>query len=308
MRLARPKQTTHKEKKNMIKSMTGFGRSEVGTEIRKITVEMKAVNHRYCELSLKMPKKLSIFDAAIRNQLKQYISRGKVDVFITYTDTTEGKACVRYNEELAREYLKNLRQIGAEFGIEDDIRTSTLARFPEVLVLEEQTIDENELVDMLTEAVDIAAKQFVETRITEGAHLEQDLIAKLDGMLALVSEVEKRMPDVVAEYRKKLTDKVQELLGDTKIDESVLATELVIFADRICVDEETVRLRAHINHMKDTLASGENIGRKLDFIAQEMNREANTILSKANDLQASNIAIDLKTEIEKVREQIQNIE
>jgi len=308
MRLARPKQTTHKEKKNMIKSMTGFGRSEVGTEIRKITVEMKAVNHRYCELSLKMPKKLSIFDAAIRNQLKKYISRGKVDVFITYTDTTEGKACVRYNEELAREYLKNLRQIGAEFGIEDDIRTSTLARFPEVLVLEEQTIDENELVDMLTEAVDIAAKQFVETRITEGAHLEQDLIAKLDGMLALVNEVEKRMPDVVAEYRKKLTDKVQELLGDTKIDESILATELVIFADRICVDEETVRLRAHINHMKDTLASGENIGRKLDFIAQEMNREANTILSKANDLQASNIAIDLKTEIEKVREQIQNIE
>jgi len=292
----------------MIKSMTGFGRSEVGTEIRKITVEMKAVNHRYCELSLKMPKKLSIFDAAIRNQLKKYISRGKVDVFITYTDTTEGKACVRYNEELAREYLKNLRQIGAEFGIEDDIRTSTLARFPEVLVLEEQTIDETELVDMLTEAVDIAAKQFVETRITEGAHLEQDLIAKLDGMLVLVSEVEKRMPEVVAEYRKKLTDKVQELLGDTKIDESVLATELVIFADRICVDEETVRLRAHINHMKDTLASGENIGRKLDFIAQEMNREANTILSKANDLQASNIAIDLKTEIEKVREQIQNIE
>lgn len=292
----------------MIKSMTGFGRSEVGTEIRKITVEMKAVNHRYCELSLKMPKKLSIFDAAIRNQLKKYISRGKVDVFITYTDTTEGKACVRYNEELAKEYLKNLRQIGAEFGIEDDIRTSTLARFPEVLVLEEQTIDESELVDMLTEAVDIAAKQFVETRITEGAHLEQDLIAKLDCMLALVSEVEKRMPDVVAEYRKKLTDKVQELLGDTKIDESVLATELVIFADRICVDEETVRLRAHINHMKDTLASGENIGRKLDFIAQEMNREANTILSKANDLQASNIAIDLKTEIEKVREQIQNIE
>ena len=308
MRLARQKQTTHKEKKNMIKSMTGFGRSEVGTEIRKITVEMKAVNHRYCELSLKMPKKLSIFDAAIRNQLKKYISRGKVDVFITYTDTTEGKACVRYNEDLAREYLKNLRQIGAEFGIEDDIRTSTLARFPEVLVLEEQTIDETELVDMLTEAVDIAAKQFVETRVTEGAHLEQDLIAKLDGMLGLVSEVEKRMPEVVAEYRKKLTDKVQELLGDTKIDESVLATELVIFADRICVDEETVRLRAHINHMKDTLASGENIGRKLDFIAQEMNREANTILSKANDLQASNIAIDLKTEIEKVREQIQNIE
>lgn len=292
----------------MIKSMTGFGRSEVGTEIRKITVEMKAVNHRYCELSLKMPKKLSIFDAAIRNQLKRYISRGKVDIFITYTDATEGKACVRYNEELAREYLVNLRKIGEAFGVEDDIRTSTLARLPEVLVLEEQTIDEGELVHMLTEAVDLAAKQFVESRTIEGAHLEKDLTEKLDGMLKLVSEVEKRMPEVVSEYRNRLTDKVKELLGDTKLDANVLATELVVYADRICVDEETVRLRAHIEHMKDTLATGENVGRKLDFIAQEMNREANTILSKANDLQASNLAIDLKTEIEKVREQIQNIE
>lgn len=292
----------------MIKSMTGFGRSEVGTEIRKITVEMKAVNHRYCEISLKMPKKLSFFDATIRNQLKKYISRGKVDVFITYSDTTEGKACVTYNEDLAREYLGIMKKISGEFGVDDDIRTSTLARMPEVLVLEEQTVDESELVTMLTEAVDKAAQQFVETRITEGRHLEQDLNAKLDGMLTLVDEVEKRMPEVVAEYRKRLTDKVQELLGDTKLDESLLATEIVIFADRICVDEETVRLRAHINHMKDTLVNGENIGRKLDFIAQEMNREANTILSKANDLQASNIAIDLKTEIEKIREQIQNIE
>ncbi len=292
----------------MIKSMTGFGRSEVGTEIQKITVEMKAVNHRYCEISLKMPKRLSFYDATIRNQLKKYISRGKVDVFISYTDSTEGKARVTYNEDLAREYLKNLYLIRDEFAIDDDIRTTTLARFPEVLVLEEQAADDSAMESLLTEAIDQAAAQFVETRITEGSHLEQDLITKLDKMLLLVDEVEKRMPDVVAEYRRKLTEKVTELLGDKKLDESMVATEIALFADRICVDEETVRLRAHINHMKDTLETGENIGRKLDFIAQEMNREANTILSKANDLLAANVAIDLKTEIEKVREQIQNIE
>lgn len=292
----------------MIKSMTGFGRSEVGTEIQKITVEMKAVNHRYCEISLKMPKRLSFYDATIRNQLKKYISRGKVDVFISYTDSTEGKARVTYNEDLAREYLKNLYLIRDEFAIDDDIRTTTLARFPEVLVLEEQAADDSAMESLLTEAIDQAAAQFVETRITEGSHLEQDLITKLDKMLLLVDEAEKRMPDVVAEYRRKLTEKVTELLGDKKLDESMVATEIALFADRICVDEETVRLRAHINHMKDTLETGENIGRKLDFIAQEMNREANTILSKANDLLAANVAIDLKTEIEKVREQIQNIE
>ncbi len=292
----------------MLKSMTGFGRCEIAGVDRKITVEMKAVNHRYCDMSIKMPKKLSFFEAGIRNVLKQYIGRGKIDVYITYEDYTENNVCVKYNAELAREYYSNLLKISEEFGMENDIRVSSLSRYPEVFTLEEQTIDEKELWDLVEEAVKTAAARFVETRISEGEHLKQDILSKLDNMLELVSFVETRSPEIVSEYRNKLMAKVTELLGDTKVEESILVTEVTVFADKICVDEETVRLRSHIIHMKETLNDNENIGRKLDFIAQEMNREANTILSKANDLEVTNKAIDLKTEIEKVREQIQNIE
>jgi uncharacterized protein (TIGR00255 family) len=297
-----------KERVNMLKSMTGFGRCEELSEERKIIVEMKAVNHRYCDISIKMPKKLSFFEAGIRNVLKQYISRGKVDIFITYEDYTENNECVKYNEDIAREYLKNLQKMSETFHIENDIRVSALSRFPDVFTLEEQTIDEAELWKLIEKAVRSASEQFVQARITEGEHLKRDLIAKLDGMTDLIHYIEERSPQILTEYRQKLTAKVNELLGDTKIDESVLATEVILYADKICVDEETVRLRSHIDNMKTTLEAGEEIGRKLDFIAQEMNREANTILSKANDLAVSNKAIDLKTEIEKVREQIQNIE
>lgn len=292
----------------MLKSMTGFGRYETANEKGKITVEIKAVNHRYCELSVKLPKKLNFYEAGIRNLLKRYISRGKVDVFIMYEDYTEGKACVKYNAELAAEYYCRLKQMGEELGIRDDITISSLARFPEIFVLQEQPLGEEELWQMLSDTVEGAAKQFVATRESEGEHLRQDLSEKLEGMLSLVNFVEERAPQIVAEYRRKLIEKVNELLGDTKVDEAVLATEITVFADRICVDEETVRLRAHIENMKATLGEGENIGRKLDFIAQEMNREANTILSKSSDLAVTERAINLKTEIEKVREQIQNIE
>ncbi len=288
--------------------MTGFGRCEIANEERKITVEMKAVNHRYCELSVKLPKKLSFYEAGIRNLLKQHISRGKVDVFITYEDESEGKACVRYNPEIAGEYLKRFRQMETELGLENDVSVSMLSRMPEVLVIEEQSIDESELWQTLEAAVRGAAEQLVKTRTEEGERLQKDLTGKLDGMLAAVVFIEDRSPQIVAEYRRKLTEKVNELLGDTRVDEGVLATEITVFADRICVDEETVRLKAHIQSMKEALAEGINIGRKLDFIAQEMNREANTILSKSGDLGVTNRAIDLKTEIEKVREQIQNIE
>ena len=292
----------------MIKSMTGFGRYEFTSAERKITVEMKSVNHRYSEISVRMPKKLNMFETGIRNVLKQYISRGKVDMFITYEDESEGKACVRYNEEIAAEYLRYLRKIGETFGLENDIRVSTLSKYPEVLVLEEQAQNEDDIWNDIETAVRGCAEKFVQTRIDEGNHLKEDIIQKLQGILEMVSKVEERSPQIVAEYREKLMNKVTELLGDTKLDESVLATEITIFADKICVDEETVRLRAHVDNMIKTLDSGENIGRKLDFIAQEMNREANTTLSKANDMELSNIAIDLKTEIEKIREQIQNIE
>ncbi len=292
----------------MLKSMTGFGRNEIVQIDRKITVEMKAVNHRYCEISIKMPKKLSFFEAGIRNILKQYIGRGKVDVFILYEDYTDNNVCVKYNADLAREYLNSLNQMSKEFGIENDIRVSNLSRYPEVFTLEEQTIDEKELWELVEEAVKGAAVSFVDTRIAEGENLKHDINLKLDEMLNLVTFIETRSPEIVNEYRNRLMAKVTELLGDTKVEESILVTEVTVFADKICVDEETVRLKSHIGNMKATLNESDNVGRKLDFIAQEMNREANTILSKANDLEVTNKAIDLKTGIEKIREQIQNIE
>ena len=292
----------------MIKSMTGFGRCELAEEGRKVTVEMKAVNHRYSEFSVKLPKRLNVCDVMVRNILKQYISRGKVDVFVSYEDETEGKGCVKYNAELAKEYYDILMRMAEEFPIENDIRISGLSRYPEVLTIESAQQDEEALYSLLERAVKGACEQFVETRIAEGERLREDLTAKCNKVSELVAAVEERSPQIMAEYRKKLTDKVAEVLGDTKIDERVLATEITIYADKICTDEETVRLRSHVANMLDTFKQGENIGRKLDFVAQEMNREANMILSKANDITVSNIAIDLKTEIEKIREQIQNIE
>ncbi|WP_418751333.1 YicC/YloC family endoribonuclease [Frisingicoccus sp.] len=292
----------------MLKSMTGFGRSEIANEQQKITVEMKAVNHRYCDINVKMPKKLSIFEAAIRNLLKKYIQRGKVDVFITYEDYTENNMVLKYNEELAAEYVRVLQQMSDQFGIENDVRVSALSRYPDVLTLEEQSIDADELWSVLEEALHKASEQFVETRLAEGENLKNDLIGKLDGMLEDVDFIEARSPEILAEHRQRLEAKVRELLGDSTIDESRIVTETTIFADKICVDEEIVRLRSHITSTRNALLEGGSIGRKLDFIAQEMNREANTILSKANDLEVANRAINLKTEIEKVREQIQNIE
>ena len=292
----------------MIKSMTGFGRCEVTKGERKITVEMKSVNHRYLDVNIKMPKKLNFFEAAIRNELKNYIQRGKVDVFITYEDLTETNVCVTYNKELAAEYMKYLTQMAEDFSLDNDIRVSTLSRYPEVLGMEEQTVDEEELWQLLCEAIDGAAEKFVETRIKEGENLKIDLISKLDGMLTHVDYITERSPQIIAEYKQKLQEKVQELIEDSKVDESRLLMEVTIFADKVCVDEELVRLRSHIETTKENLLQGGSIGRKLDFIAQEMNREANTILSKTNDLEISNRGIELKTEIEKVREQIQNIE
>lgn len=292
----------------MIKSMTGFGRCEIVENDRKFTVEMKSVNHRYLDVNIKMPKKLNFFESAIRTELKNYISRGKVDLFITYEDYTENNASIRYNRELAAEYMRYLRQMQEEFGLDDDVRVSTLSRYPDVFTMEEQDIDEEELWKELRKAIQGAAEGFVRTRIEEGEHLRDDLLEKLDGMLKMVDFIEERSPGIVQEYRRKLEEKVKELLGDASVDENRLLTEVTIFADKVCVDEELVRLRSHIETTKATLREGGSIGRKLDFIAQEMNREANTTLSKSTDLEISNCAIELKTEIEKVREQIQNIE
>ena len=292
----------------MIKSMTGFGRCEFTDEKRKFTVELKSVNHRYLDVNIKMPKKLNFFESSIRALLKEYIERGKVDVYITYEDYTEDNYALKYNSALAAQYLDYLNRMAEEFGLENDIRVSNLSRYPDVLVMEEQDVDEKELWDGLERALRGACEQFVASRIKEGENLKVDLIDKLDHMISYIDFIEKRSPLIMEEYRKRLEDKIKEILGDRQMDDGRIATEVTIYADKVCVDEETVRLRSHINTTKDTLLEGGSIGRKLDFIAQEMNREANTILSKANDLETSNLAIDLKTEIEKIREQIQNIE
>lgn len=295
----------------MIKSMTGFGRCQQDTGDYRLSVEIKAVNHRYCEASVKMPKKLSFFEAKIRTILKEYAERGKIDVFIAYEDFTGKNECIKYNKELAREYMNCIQSISEEFGIENDMKASMLARLPDVLMLEEQEMDEQKLWSLLEPVLREALVQFIQVRAAEGQRLQEDVFGKLEGMEQAVHQITARSPKLVSEYREKIQEKVKELLGDAdKIDPAMLATEIVIFADKICVDEETVRLLSHIMAMKDTLKADSNagIGRRLDFIAQEMNREANTILSKANDMEITDYAIQLKTDIEKIREQIQNIE
>lgn len=292
----------------MIKSMTGFGRAEYADANRKFTVEIKSVNHRYLDMAIKMPKKLNFFEAAIRNELKNYIQRGKVDVFITYEDYTDNNVGIKYNKDVAAEYIKYLKQMSEEFSIDYDVRVSTLSRYPEVFEMEECDINEEELWAGLKKTICDASEKFVEARIKEGENLKNDLIDKLDDMLTHVAYIKERAPKIIEEYKAGLVEKIKDLLGDTKVDEGRLLTEVTIFADKVCVDEEIVRLTSHIETTKKTLIEGGSCGRKLDFIAQEMNREANTILSKANDLATSDHAIELKTEIEKVREQIQNIE
>lgn len=288
--------------------MTGFGRSEIVNDEKKIVVEIKAVNHRYCDMNIKLPKKLNFFETAIRNLLKNYINRGKVDVYITYEDYTKSNFCVKYNKEVASEYVSYLREMVSEFNVADDLTATSIGRLQEVFTLEEQRDNEENMWENLETVLSDAAEKFVNSRITEGERLKDDLLGKLDGMQEMVLLIEEKSPEVIAQYKKKLMEKIDELAANTQIDESRIAMEVTLFADKVCVDEEIVRLKSHIEGTKKILTDGGPVGRKLDFIVQEMNREANTILSKANSLELSDVGINLKTEIEKVREQIQNIE
>lgn len=293
----------------MAKSMTGFGRYEAVTEEYKVIVEIKSVNHRYFDLSVKMPKKFNMFEQMVRSVLKQNVGRGKVDVFITYEDYAEAEINVRYHSHLVQGYIDSIRGMADRFDLEvGPLSAVTLSRMPDVLSLEEDEMNVEKLKAIIEKGVNGALEQFIAAREAEGTDLKKDLYGKLDLIEEYVAFIEARSPKILEEYRAKITAKVEELLGDKKIDDGILATELTVFADKVCVDEETVRLRSHILNMRNTLEETEPVGRKLDFISQEMNREANTILSKANDRELSNKAIDLKTEIEKIREQIQNIE
>ena len=293
----------------MIRSMTGFGHGEVSNDKnQKVTVEMKSVNHRYCDISLKLPKKLAMFEANIRNIMKEYASRGKIDIYVSYEDLSETAVSLHYNQAMAEEYMQVFKKMQEDFNIETKITAEALAKYPEVVTIEEVQQDEEVWWELLEATLRQAAEKFVETRTIEGANLKKDLLGKLDQMAADVAFIERRSPQIIAEYRAKLEEKVKEFLEDSAIEENRIAAEVTLYADKIAVDEEIVRLQSHISSMTDVLESDESIGRKLDFMAQEMNREANTILSKSSDVDLADHAIELKTNVEKVREQIQNIE
>ena len=292
----------------MIKSMTGFGRYETVTDEYRIAVEIKSVNHRYCDLIIKLPKKFNEIENTLRMMMKEIAERGKVDVYVSYEDYAGKGTHVHYHPQIAKEYVKVAAQVAEEFELHNSLSAERLLGFADVISLEEESNDLESVFPIVTQTLQKAGEQFIASREREGEQLYQDIKGKLAYLLTLVAQVEERSPQMLQEHRQKLLEKVQELLGDRKIDEGILATELIVYADKVCVDEETVRLRSHIDAMSETLDMQEAIGRKLDFIAQEMNREANTILSKANDKELSGIAINLKTEIEKIREQIQNIE
>lgn len=292
----------------MVKSMTGFGHAESVSEKRKLTVEMKSVNNRYLDVNIRMPKKFSAFEAQIRNVLKEYVSRGKVDVFITEETFAEGVGEVVLNTALARQYMDACNSISSELGIDGQVKITDIARFPEVITVREPETDEDELWAEINEVVRACAEKFNAARVTEGERLRADMTAKLQQMKSNVAYIEEHEPQIMADYRARLMKKLSDILEDRTIDESQLATALIVYSDKICTDEETVRLKSHITQMIDELGKDESVGRKLDFLAQEMNRESNTILSKAGDLATSNVGIELKTEVEKIREQIQNIE
>lgn len=293
-----------------IRSMTGFGRSEIITDDYRVLVEIKSVNHRYLDLSIKMPRKFNALEAKLRTLLKKYIERGKTDVFVSFDDFTEKGKRLIYNKEIAAEYVKYIREMSESFELRDDVSAVALARFPDVLMSEDMGDDEERYKDILEKAFTEAAENFVKDREREGEHLKADLLDKLGDMEGYVRDIIAFSPSVVDEYRERLYAKIREILGNSDItaDEGRVVTEVAVYADKICTDEEMVRLKTHIASMKAKLIAGGSCGRELDFLAQEMNREANTTLSKANNLKIADTAIALKTDIEKIREQVQNIE
>lgn len=292
----------------MIKSMTGFGRGEFEKDKKRVSVEIKSVNHRYCEINVKTPRKISFLENEIRTHIKQRISRGKLDVFVSYEDNSEKLENIKFNADLAKEYLKYFEMITEEFKLENDIKVSNLTRYPDVLIIEDQEDDQEELWLIIKESLNKAIEQLINARTLEGELLKDDINKKLDIMLTALNMIKEKAPLIVASYKEKLEARINDLLDNNLIDENRLALEVAIYADKASIDEEIVRLDSHIEHMRNSFKTDSPIGRKLDFLTQEMNREANTILSKASAIDISNQALDLKIEIEKIREQIQNIE
>ncbi len=292
----------------MVKSMTGYGKGVAENADAKVTIEMKSVNHRYLDLSIKLPKKLNFLEQAVRNKISSTISRGKVDLYITLEEHSDASYQVSVNEAMAKKYFDSISSMADAIGVANDIKASHIVRLPDVIELVETDADEDSLKGLVFEALEACLMQFVASRVTEGGRIEADLLSKMEEMTGLVAQLEDKSPAIIEEYKRKLTDKISELLDDNHIDESRIAQEVTIYADKVCIDEEMVRLKSHVAETKDTLKLDAEVGRKLDFLAQELNREANTILSKSTNAEVADIGIRLKTLIEKVREQIQNIE
>lgn len=292
----------------MIKSMTGYGRAVQSVGDREFTVELRAVNNRYLDCNVKLPRALAFAEDSVKQRIKAQVARGKVDVFISATAPTNAQVQVSLNRPVLEGYLQAMRDMVREYGVQDDISTGVLARLPEIFQVEKPEEDEDALLKNLLQVVDQALEAFNAMRQTEGASLAQDLQSRRQTILRLVEQVEAGSPKTVSEYQARLENKMREVLESTAIDEARILQEAAIYADRIAVDEETVRLRSHLTQMGDMLTAGGAIGRKLDFLLQEMNREANTIGSKCSDLALTQTVVEIKAELEKIREQTQNIE
>ena len=291
-----------------VRSMTGYGRGEHISEERKFTVEMKSVNHRYNDMTIKLPRSLASLEDKIKKRIMREVFRGKTDVYISFETFSAADVEVRLNEALAAAYLEKLNLMEEKFAVFGGNKLELAAKFPDVITVEKAQQEEAVIWEALVPALDEAVEKFVAMRTAEGENLKQDILRKGERIRTLVAEVKERAPLVVLEYREKLHNRLQELLGGIELDPQRIATEAAVFADRGCVDEEVTRLESHLLQLKDILEGGGQVGRKLDFLVQEMNRESNTIASKANDIQIVKATIELKSEIEKIREQIQNLE
>lgn len=294
----------------MIKSMTGYGRQEEIIDGHHIQVEVKSVNHRFFELSTRVSHGYGYLEEKMKDYIQRYVSRGKVDVFISVEPlaNADGQLTVQINHAAASGYIDALRELCSTYGLTDDISAATLARFDDIFTVNREPEDEEAVWVAVKKVADHALTSFLHMRMIEGQKMKEDVLSRADHILDLIGEVERRSPETVEAYRKRLYARLQEVLQDKAIDEQRVLTETAVFADRIAVDEETVRLRSHVSQFKRMLDSDEPVGRKLDFLVQEMNREANTIGSKCSDTQIAYTVVDIKAEIEKIREQIQNIE
>ena len=292
----------------MIKSMTGYGKSEQTIDSLNVTVEIKSVNHRYFEFSARVPREYGFLEEKLKKYCNSLITRGKVECYVSVEDLEEREMEVNVNETLAAGYVKALKELSERFGLKDDISAVTLSRYPDVITLHKASEDEERIWNAVKTGAETAVSKFIEMRETEGSKLRGDILSRADYIIECVEFIEGRSPETVREYNEKLKQRMKELLGDAAVDEQRLLNEAAIYADKIAVDEETVRLRSHISQLREFMNSSEAIGRKLDFLVQEINREANTIGSKAQDVDIAKKVIAIKAEVEKIREQVQNIE